>query len=76
VVGLLKGFLPLLERRHRCHLASRSSFETDCTICHEEAAMTARYRRPYPRTGQGTPPHEQLHQLYRHAQTLATDLED
>jgi hypothetical protein len=43
---------------------------------HQETPMTARYRRPYPRPGQGTPQHEQLHQLFQHAQTLVDDLED
>jgi hypothetical protein len=43
---------------------------------HTEAPMTARSRRPYPHPGQGTPQHEQLHQLYAHAQTLADDLAD
>jgi hypothetical protein len=42
----------------------------------EEAAMTAKYKRAYPRPGIGTPQHEQLHLLFQTAQTLAIDLED
>jgi hypothetical protein len=43
---------------------------------HEEAAITAKYKRAYPRPGEGTPENEPLHLLFQTAQTLAIDLED